>query len=402
MGGSKRHTQGDETHLKRQPNNEKAPTLLAQGQSFGSAVSQNNHVSDVHYTAESMSCQHTSDILKWQDSEKELENKFNPKKRTALLLADSYERLAREKRAERVRSCGDFLEFAHEISPDGVVSDSGKLHHANFCRDRLCPMCAWRRSYKIFAQVSQIMEKIGTQYRYLFVTLTVPNVTGQELPGAIDDLMKSFHRLIGYARLRFIKGFFRVLEITRNNNKKSKSYGTYHPHFHVIVAVNPSYFKSKEYLKRDEWLKLWQKATRDDSITQVDVRTVKAKDGEALKDETTESYVKTLSSAVAEVAKYPMKSSDYLSIPDLNLRDSVIDTFAVALQSRRLTAFGGVFKDAFDSLRLDDAEDGDLVHINQTINPALALLIVRYGWSAGVYKMTSMRIKEPTQDDNTE
>lgn len=388
--------------MKRQPNNEKAPTLLAQGQSFGSAVSQNIQVSDVHYTAESMSCQHTTDILKWEDSEKELENKFNPKKRDSLLLADSYERLAREKKAERVRSCGDFLEFAHEISPDGVVSESGKLHHANFCRDRLCPMCAWRRSYKIFAQVSQIMEKIGTQYRYLFVTLTVPNVTGLELPGAIDDLMKSFHRFIGYARLRFIKGFFRVLEITRNNDKKSKSYGTYHPHFHVIVAVNPSYFKSKEYLKRDDWLKLWQKATRDDTITQVDVRTVKAKDGEALRDETTESYVKILSSAVAEVAKYPMKSSDYLSIPDLSLRDCVIDTFAVALQSRRLTAFGGVFKDAFESLKLDDPEDGDLVHINQTINPALALLIVRYGWSAGVYKMVSMKIKEPTQDDNTE
>ena len=388
--------------MKRQPNNEKAPTLLAQGQSFGSAVSQNIHDSDVHYTAESMSCQHTTDILKWQDSEKELENKFSPKKRDSLLLADSYERLAREKKAERVRSCGDFLEFAHEISPDGVVSETGKLHHANFCRDRLCPMCAWRRSYKIFGQVSQIMEKIGTKYRYLFVTLTVPNVTGLELPGAIDDLMKSFHRFIGYARLRFIKGFFRVLEITRNNDKKSKSYGTYHPHFHVIVAVNPSYFKSKEYLKRDDWLKLWQKATRDDTITQVDVRTVKAKDGEALRDETTESYVKILSSAVAEVAKYPMKSSDYLSIPDLTLRDSVIDTFAVALQSRRLTAFGGVFKDAFESLKLDDPEDGDLVHINQTINPALALLIVRYGWTAGVYKMTSMRVKEPTQDDNTE
>ena len=103
-GGVKRHKQGAENHLKRQPNNEKAPTLLAQGQSFGSAVSQNILDSDVHYTAESMSCQHTTDILKWQDSEKELEKKFNPKKRDSLLLADSYERLAREKKAERVRS----------------------------------------------------------------------------------------------------------------------------------------------------------------------------------------------------------------------------------------------------------------------------------------------------------
>lgn len=388
--------------MKRQPNNEKAPTLLAQGQSFGSAVSQNIHDSDVHYTAESMSCQHTTDILIWDDSDRELALKFGPKKHNSLLLADSYERLARDKRAERVRSCGDFLEFAHEISPDGVVSESGKLHHANFCRDRLCPMCAWRRSYKIFGQVSQIMEKIGTQYRYLFVTLTVPNVTGLELPGAIDDLMTAWKKFFRYRRLGFIKGFFRVLEITRNSNRKSKSYGTYHPHFHVIVAVNPSYFKSKEYLKRDDWLKLWQKATGDSTITQVDVRTVKAKDGEALRDETAETLAKSLSAAVAEVAKYPVKSGDFLGIPDLTERDAVIDTLAGALQSRRLTALGGVFKDVFESLRLDDAEDGDLVHINQTINPALALLIVRYGWTAGVYKMTSMRVKEPTQDDNTE
>lgn len=401
MGGSKSPKQGVETHLKRQPNNEKAPNLLAQGQSFGSAVSTNNLDSTVHYTAESMSCQHTSDIT-WRESDKELERKFNPKKRDSLLLAESYERLARDKRAERVRSCGDFLEFAHEIAADGVVSETGKLHSANFCRDRLCPMCAWRRSYKIFGQVSQIMEKIGTQYRFIFVTLTVPNVTGQELPGAIDDLMTAWKKFFRYRRLGFIKGFFRVLEITRNNNRKSKSYGTYHPHFHVIVAVNPSYFKSKEYLKRDDWLKLWQKATGDPTITQVDVRTVKAKDGEALQDETTKSLIESLSAAVAEVAKYPMKSSDYLSIPDLHVRDTVVDTFAVALQSRRLTAYGGCFKDAFESLRLDDAEDGDLVHINQTINPALALLIVRYGWSAGVYKMVSMRIKEPTQDDTTE
>lgn len=394
--------QGAENELTGQPNIEKAPTLLAQGQSFGSAVPQNIFDSGVHYTAESMSCQHTSDILKWKDSEKELALKFGPKKKTSILLADSYGRLAWDKRAERVRQCGDFLEFAHEISADGVVSETGRLHNANFCRDRLCPMCAWRRSYKIFAQVSQIMEKIGTQYRYLFVTLTVPNVTGEELPGKIDDLMTAWKKFFRYRRLGFIKGFFRVLEITRNNNKRSKSYGTYHPHFHVIVAVNPSYFKSKLYLKRDEWLELWQKATGDTTITQVDVRTVKPKDGEALRDETADTLLKSLSSAVAEVAKYPVKSGDYLSIPNLAERDTVIGTLAGALHSRRLTALGGVFKDAFDALRLDDAEDGDLVHINQTINPTIAHLIVKYGWSAGVYKMVSMTVKEPSQKEHTE
>lgn len=349
-----------------------------------------------------MHCQHT-DSVSWQKSDRELGVKFGPKKLDSLELSESYERLGYDKKAERVRSCGNFLEFAHEISPDGVVSEDGRLHSANFCRDRLCPMCSWRRSYKIFGQVSQIMDRIGTDYRYIFVTLTVPNVTGPELPGAIDGLMKSFHKFIQYRRLKFIKGYFRVLEITRNNDKKSKSYGTYHPHFHLIVAVNHSYFKSKDYLKRDGWLQLWQKATKDPTITQVDVRTIKPKEaGEALKDETGEALCKSLSSAIAEVAKYAVKSSDFLRIADLNKRDSVVDALAGALRSRRLTAFSGVFQEAFDALRLDDPEDGDLIHINQTLNPSLAWMIVRYGWSAGVYKMVSMRVKEPSKEDNNE
>lgn len=47
-------------------------------------------------------------------------------------------------------------------------------------------------------------------------------------------------------------GSFRTLEITRNPIN-----GYYHPHFHIIVVVRKSYFKSRDYLNQKDFTKLW-------------------------------------------------------------------------------------------------------------------------------------------------
>lgn len=311
----------------------------------------------------------------------ELNNKFLPKKLNNNILSASYHRIGYFGKSERVLHCGDFLNFAHEINELGEISEKGKLHFANFCKDRLCPMCSWRRSYKIFGQVSQIMEVIGTKYKFLFLTLTVPNVSRSELNSEIDHLMSSWNRFTGYKDIKIIlKGYFRALEITYN-----KETNTFHPHFHVVLAVPLSYGKKNDlYLKRDEFLSLWQRATRDKSITQVDIRVCKDKYSvDELKAQS------RLSSAVAEVAKYAVKSSDYL-LEDEQLTDELVYTFSNALNHRRLTQFGGIFKEVFKKLRLDDSEseNADLIHIdNNKLNPSLAWLICRYGWSMGTYKL---------------
>lgn len=331
-----------------------------------------------------------SDIVSWTKTDKEIGLKFTPKKKSSLLLSESYSRLGLSGKSQRVFDCGTFLEFAHEISFDGTVSETGKLQTANFCRDRMCPMCSWRRSYKIFGQVSRIMEVIGGKYKFLFLTLTVPNCSGEELPGTLDRMMLAWRKLIRYKDFKIVKGFFRALEITRNKDYRSKSYGTYHPHFHVVIAVPLSYGK-KAYISRNRWLELWQKAMKDPSITQVDIRVAKDKD-------LSENYSQELSSAVAEIAKYAVKDSDFIYPGQDELTDDVVSTLSGALFHRRLVAFGGVFQDAFDSLQLDDPEDGDLVHINDKINPELALLIVKYGWSCGTYKMTDAHIRSPREE----
>lgn len=308
-------------------------------------------------------------------------------------MSDSYIRLGWNLKAERVAICGSWLEFI-EMSeqgqrgtvpgcpcgaPDGSSSctTSYKLYHANFCRDRLCPMCSWRRSYKIFGQVSQIMNLLGNNYRYIFLTLTVPNCEPEELNKLIDDMVKGWHRLINRkAFKRAVKGFFRALEVTRN-----KKIGTYHPHFHVVIAVEPHYFKDERYIKRDEWLHLWQQSMKDDSITQVDVRTMKNK-------KTGEVSGEALASAVAETAKYAVKSADYIFKNNDSLMDEIVLTLSSALSHRRLTAFGGCFAEAREKLGLDDCEDGDLIHIDDnSIRSDLAIMIVRYEWSCGAYKL---------------
>ena len=313
----------------------------------------------------------------------EIEVKFAPKRKQSELLAESFYRLELEKRAQRVSECGTFLEFAHQMDGYGNVSEQGKLHNANFCRDRLCPMCSWRRSYKVFAQVSQIMNVIKNQYAFLFLTLTVPNVSADKLSEKLSELQKGWQKLRRQKKFKTaVKGFFKALEITYNVRSD-----TYHPHYHIVLAVLPSYFTSRDYIAQAEWLSMWQDSMGDDSITQVDIRRAKNKYSNA-ELEASDS----LASAIAEIAKYAVKFDD-----DMLKNDSVIGTLATVLHGKRLCEFDGkgAFGLARAQLMLDDPEDGDLIHVeDDKIEPSLALLIVRYGWSAGAYQMLDSFVKE--------
>ena len=360
----------------------------------------------LHNNTKRCVCQeHTTQI------EKEIAAKFTPRRLQSETLADSYERLTFEKKAQRVRECGTFLEWSLPPEPAaglhrGVPAaapeqDKPRLTAANFCRDRLCPMCNWRRSHKIFSQVSAIMSAMPSDYDFVFVTLTVPNVEGSDLEKEIDKLQNAWHKFIKYSRItRAFKGFFKSLEVTRNNDKRSKSYGTYHPHYHIVFAVLKSYFKSRDYIDRDELLALWQRATGNKMITQVDIRRVTDKKRkEAIKDGVEQKIeLNDLASAVAEIAKYAVKSSDFLGKMDKDgyikvplpswLTDEVVSVYAVALAGRRLCAFGGIFEEIRKELNLDDPEDGDLIHEDgEQLNADMALMVARYGWSCGAYKL---------------
>ena len=207
----------------------------------------------------------------------------------SLKLADIFEELGYKKSLiERIQSCGDVLRFIRR--EDGSL----KLYQAYFCKNKLCPMCNWRRSMKYSYQTSRIVDeaiKQSPKGRFLFLTLTVKNVPGIELNNTISQLTQSFDRLFRRAKVKKnLIGYLRSVEVTHNEDDK-----TYHPHIHVLLMVIPSYFNSKDnYITHEEWGEMWSQSLKVDYVPMVDIRTVK-------------ETGKGLRGAVLETAKYPTK-----------------------------------------------------------------------------------------------
>ena len=308
-----------------------------------------------------------SEILSDKDV-KGNERPWRDKKIKTIPLAESYKRLG-IKKYYRVRDCGDYLEF--KKFSDGNL----KLNKANFCKVRLCPMCSWRREKKIFSQVSKVMDKAleEKEYRFIFLTLTCKNVYGENLSETLDNLFKSFDKMFRRAKVkRSIKGWFRALEITHNLNADSKDYDTYHPHFHIILMVNKSYFKdTKIYLTQEEWTGLWKESMKVDYTPVVNIKAFRI--GSKME----------VAKSVSESAKYTVKDNDYIITDDEEMTDSAVMILDKALTNRRLVAFGGEFKKIHKQLSLDDAVDGDLIHTNDEIRNDVEFIIQGYRWHIG-------------------
>lgn len=311
-------------------------------------------------------------FLQGQKDKKLTDNtRWQVKKIRSLLLADSFKRLGQYRRSYRVAHCGDFLEFA--------IYDTGEvhLHNSNFCRERLCPMCAWRRSLKVYFQVSKVMDRFQSlypDYSPIFLTLTVKNVSGQFLASALDDMFSAWRRFITDKRsvLRNIfPAWFRSLEVTRN-----PSDGTYHPHFHVILFAKKTYFSSQEYLTTRDFVRLWRAAL---GVPYNPVCFVEA--------------VNIGPAALAEVSKYAVKDTDYIS-DDIHTMDDVVSILSVALKGRRLYAFGGILRNIARDVDVDVQDDGDLIHI-EDVRDDVIVAVARFNWSIGYKNYVFVSLDNP-------
>jgi plasmid rolling circle replication initiator protein Rep len=310
----------------------------------------------------------TTNLSEIQEDMNEVDlTKFSIHKMCAGGLGASLSRLGFDSKSERVLGCGNFLEF--RIFEDGCSFLTGAI----FCKVRLCPMCAWRRSLKVYAQVSKIMDYVEEHhdYRFIFVTLTQRNVKGDKLSEEINKMRDGFKKLSELKEFKDVsRGFFRTLEVTHNWKRDD-----YHPHIHMVMAVNKSYFNDKKYLSHKKWVELWQQCMRLDYEPTVDVRTVKKK-----KD--AEGNDMNLRGAVAEVAKYSVKSADYIHPTDNRKTDSAVLVLDTALAHRRLFTYGGNFRKIHKKLNLDDPDGGRLT--DNKIRSDLTYVIVRYRWHEGL------------------
>ena len=263
------------------------------------------------------------------------------------------------KKAEQVLNCGVSLWFhlkEHQITKEQKL----KLAEMYTCKDRFCPFCNWRRQLKYSKLVYEYLDELQSQknLRYIFLTLTVPNCHIDDLRATIEHMNKSFQRMKETKRFqKSILGYLRVLEYTVE--KKRKDY--VHPHFHILLSVEPKYFTDERYINQKEFLQMWRDATRNQNITQVDIRIIKPnKDKNAT------------ASAVAEMCKYPLKDTDISK-----LTSEQFEKFVLQLKGIRNINAGGNLKNI---LKGTEKMDNDLVHIDDEHNDQLWKIIQKISY----------------------
>lgn len=117
----------------------------------------------------------------------------------------------------------------------------------NLCKDKFCNNC---KKVKQASRMSKFIPLIRPYAENMYqLTLTVPNVKGEELQDTINRLFKSFGKLIeyikGYKKIKGLdfeswgyKGAIRSLEITYKKVKKGKGFRyEYHPHIHALIVL---------------------------------------------------------------------------------------------------------------------------------------------------------------------
>ncbi|WP_049391832.1 protein rep, partial [Staphylococcus epidermidis] len=247
--------------------------------------------------------------------------------------------------------CNTFLSFVADRT-----LEKQKLHKSNLCKNRFCPVCSWRKARKDALGLSLMMQYIKQKEdkQFIFLTLTTPNVTVEHLESEIKNYNKAFKKMIERKKVKsIIKGYVRKLEITYNQKRDD-----YNPHFHVLIAVNKSYFKdTKAYISQKEWLEMWRDVTGNSEITQVHIQKVKQNNNKEL----------------YEMAKYSGKDNDYL------INQKVFDAFYKALKGKQVLVYSGLFKDARKKLK-----NGELDYLKE-VDPTEYIYQIFYTWNKKEY-----------------
>lgn len=314
---------------------------------------------------------------------------WREKKKKTVALATLYRVGQDDQYADRAMSCSTWLQYLATMG-----GDKRTLQAFNACHLRLCPLCANRRARQMTARLVRILKAVKAEHptaALLFLTLTVKNCDGAALRDTLTLLTAAWTKLAKRRPfMRAIKGWFRAIEITRN-----AADGTYHPHIHAILVVEPDYFPKKNGLyiphSRDDktpdgykgpfWVDMWGECLKAEYRPSVRISKAKGKGGEQ-RDTDAASL-----NAALEAAKYATKDSEYINgkIPEAE-RAGVLATYTAALRGKRLVALGGWLADAAEGVDLED--DGDLVHGDEDssadLTAATAELLEIYGWHFGV------------------
>lgn len=249
--------------------------------------------------------------------------------------------LQRDRRSEHIQVCGSMLQFLKERN---LVSEEirRRLVKGNFCKYRFCPMCQWRMARKVCREVLGRLRTIDEAHNgvaLLFLTLTIKNEPITKLNSTVKHLSASFNRMQKTQQYKSaVLGSIRAIEFLGDNTEA----GECHPHFHCLLVVNKSYFKSRDYINFEEWTNLWQRSLRVNYRPVINVQRVKPK-----------GKMSAIVAAALEVVKYSVTSSDLEKLTKEDFQELDKQT-----RNIRQYNYSGELKNAEPTF--DDAEDESL------------------------------------------
>lgn len=210
---------------------------------------------------------------------------------------------------------------------------SGVTLKGKYCNTRCCNVCNRIRTAKLMK--GYINQLSGKQY---FVTLTIPNVKEKDLDASIDLMTKNITLIIRNLRekkkVKSLNGV-RKLEVTFNDTITSKSYNTYHPHFHLLVNS-----KEGAILIRDQWLKRYPNAS------------IKAQDITLANEDS----LKELFKYSTKIGYKSVNDNEQENNKEIKVNIKALDVIMRVLKGRRLfQPFGNIKKES------EDVEVEDLV-----------------------------------------
>lgn len=237
-----------------------------------------------------------------------------------------------------------------EKSRIAKCKNCGAEHHkeTTYCNQRLCPVCAKRKSLKYVAVLSDIFMNLMKRHYVCMLTFTIPD--SDNLKENMDNLEKSWRYMVhdckftrfGFKKL--IAGGIRSFETKLGENSKK-----WHSHYHCII-IKSKFCKDFEILKA-----YWKHATK--YITgkegSIDIRSIKLRN-----DRTTtqinnyESLIKAINETVKYITKFNF--SDY---SDKQVIELVNETY----KKRFTNGFGILSRYQKDFAKADEMNEDEAV-----------------------------------------
>ncbi|MEQ1615283.1 MAG: protein rep [Hyphomicrobiaceae bacterium] len=260
-------------------------------------------------------------------------------KQRTIATADAYRTIAveagdaapaLERLADRIGDCARRLDFVKDEQAEM------KLANAWRCNCRCCALCMAATARAAYAVLAARIKSHAEHYpRSLpaLLTLTVPNVKADQLSATITSMTGAFRKMRKMnAFERSVLGWRRSTEVTYNSEQD-----TWHPHFHVLLMLSEIYWLPGNFLHRDEWQAMWQKATRL-PVAIVDIRR-KGRDRDGV-------LVLGDDDSLAEAAKYVVKPAGIYeqTASGWTVKPEILKVLHYGLRSKRLYDFGGTLK----------------------------------------------------------